>query len=34
MTLVHERFLTETSRDQHAMGWETVIGNLAKFFEV
>jgi uncharacterized protein YndB with AHSA1/START domain len=33
LTLVHERFLTEASRDQHAMGWEAVIGNLAKFFE-
>jgi len=32
LKLVHERFLTEASRDRHATGWEAVIGNLAEFF--
>jgi uncharacterized protein YndB with AHSA1/START domain len=31
MTLIHDRFLTEASREDHATGWESVIGNLAKF---
>ncbi len=32
MTLIHERFLTEASRADHARGWESVIGNLEMFF--
>jgi uncharacterized protein YndB with AHSA1/START domain len=32
MTLIHERFLTEASRQDHARGWESVIGNLERFF--
>jgi uncharacterized protein YndB with AHSA1/START domain len=32
MTLIHERFLTDASREDHARGWESVIGNLERFF--
>jgi uncharacterized protein YndB with AHSA1/START domain len=32
MTLLQERFLTEASRVDHARGWESVIGNLERFF--
>ena len=32
MTLLHDRFLTEASREDHARGWKSVIGNLEKFF--
>ena len=32
MTLIHEQFLTEASRKDHARGWESVIGNLGIFF--
>ena len=32
LKLTHERFLTEASRDQHAAGWESVLGKLQEFF--
>ncbi len=32
MTLIQERFMTEASREDHARGWESVIGNFEKFF--
>lgn len=32
MTLLHERFLTEASREDHARGWKSVIDNLESFF--
>jgi uncharacterized protein YndB with AHSA1/START domain len=32
MTLIHDRFLTEASRDDHARGWESVIGSFVEFF--
>jgi uncharacterized protein YndB with AHSA1/START domain len=31
MKLVHERFLTEASRDRHQTGWESVLEKLAEF---
>jgi uncharacterized protein YndB with AHSA1/START domain len=32
MTLLHERFMSEASRQDHARGWEAVIGNFVEFF--
>ena len=32
LKLTHERFLTEESRDQHALGWQSALGKLQEFF--